>query len=312
MPLFVACFSRMQIRGPLLLIALLGSCLAKPKDIATVDDLSTRQGADKEQRMFSRADAYERFMGRWSRQLAPALVVYSEVNDGGAVLDVGSGTGALAFAVRDATTKTRVLGIDLSPEYVSYASSSNKDARVHFEVGDAQALRQSDGAFDHTISLLVLNFVPDPRRAVAEMMRVTRPGGTVSSAVWDYGDGMEMLRTFWDEATALDRTMAGHDEKQMPLCKQGELAALFRAAKLEAVSETGLVVRMRFSSFDDYWEPFRLGQGPAGAYVAVLSPDHLQALRERLRTRLLGRGGSDRPLEMPARAWAAKGTVPPR
>jgi len=310
MPLFVACISRMQPRWPTLLIVMVGSCLAKPQDTATVHDVNTRKGPDTERRMFSRADAYERFMGRWSRQLAPALVAYSEVNDGGDVLDVGSGTGALAFAVRDATTTTRVHGIDLSPEYVSYASSSNVDARVRFEVGDAQALQQRDGAFDRTISLLVLNFVPEPRRAVAEMMRVTRPGGIVSSAVWDYGDGMEMLRSFWDEATALDRAIAQRDEQQMPLCKQGELAALFREAKLEAVSETGLVVRMQFSSFDDYWEPFLLGQGPAGAYVAELAPERRSTLRERLRTRLLGRGGSDRPFELKGRAWAAKGTVP--
>lgn len=261
--------------------------------------------------MFSRADGYERFMGRWSRQLAPALVAHSEVSDGGAVLDVGSGTGALALAVRDATTTTRVLGIDLSPEYVSYASSKNADARVSFELGDAQALRQKEGSFDRAISLLVLNFVPDPRRAVAEMMRVTKPGGIVSSAVWDYAEGMEMLRVFWDEATALDPAARERDEKDMPLCKPGELAALFRDAKLEAVSETALVIQLHFSSFDDYWEPFGLGQGPAGAYVAALSPERRRALRERLRTRLLG-SEVDRALEMHARAWAAKGTVPPR
>jgi SAM-dependent methyltransferase len=301
----------MQPPWATLLVVVLGSCVAKPKDAATVDDVTTPKGTDKEQRMFSRADAYERFMGRWSRQLAPALVEYSEVKDGGAVLDVGSGTGALAFAVRDTTTTTRVLGIDLSPEYVTYAASNNTDPRVRFEVGDAQALHQPEGSFDRAISLLVLNFVPDPKRAVAEMIRATRPGGIVSSAVWDYGAGMEMLRVFWDEAIALDRTMAGHDEKDMPLCKQGELAALFRDAKLESVSETELVIRMQFSSFDDYWEPFHLGQGPAGRYVAELPPEPQRALRERLRTRLLG-AGPDRPLEMKARAWAAKGTVPPR
>jgi len=261
--------------------------------------------------MFSQADAYERFMGRWSRQLAPALVEYSEVNDGGAVLDVGSGTGALAFAVRDATTATRVLGIDLSPEYVQYAAAKNRDARVRFEVGDAQTLRMSDAAFDRTISLLVLNFVPDRRQALAEMIRVTKPGGIVTTAVWDYGAGMEMLRVFWDEATALDPAVIARDEKHMPLCKHGEIAALFREAKLEAVTETLLVTGLRFTSFDDYWEPFLYGQGPAGAYVAELSRERQAALRERLRRRLLG-GGPDRAIHLQARAWAAKGTVPVR
>jgi SAM-dependent methyltransferase len=271
--------------------------------------VNTTNRVNRERRMFSKADAYERFMGRWSRQLAPALVQYSEVEDGGAVLDVGSGTGALAFAVRDATTTTRVVGVDLSPEYVAQASSQNTDARVRFEVGDAGALRLPDAAFDTTLSLLVLNFVPDRQRALSEMIRVTKPGGTVSSAVWDYGEGMEMLRVFWDEVTALDPDAAPRDEKHMPLCRRGELASLLRDAKLEAVSETALTARLRFASFDDYWEPFDLGQGPAGAYVAELSRERKAVLRERLRSRLLG-NGADRTLEMRARAWAAKGTVP--
>jgi len=301
----------MQSPWSIVFLAMVGSCVAQPKNVVPTDDVNPPNGADGERQMFSRADAYERFMGRWSQKLAPALVEYSEVNDGVAVLDVGSGTGALAFAVRDATATTRVLGIDLSPEYVAYASSKGSDARVRFEVGDAQSLRQPDASFDRAMSLLVLNFVPDPRRAVAEMVRVTKPGGIVSSAVWDYADGMEMLRIFWDEATALDPSIAERDEKDMPLCKRGELAALFRDAKLDAVSETALVVQQQFSSFDDYWEPFRLGQGPAGAYVAGLSPERQRALGERLRRRLLGDAAA-RPLRMSARAWAAKGTVPPR
>lgn len=301
----------MQTAWLVVLLVGVGSCAANGKKAARLDDVNTQTSANMERRMFSRADAYERFMGRWSRQLAPALIAYSEVSEGNAVLDVGSGTGALAFALRDSTTTTHVLGIDLSPEYIRYASSKNADPRVRFEVGDAQALHQREGSFDRTISLLVLNFVPDPRRAIAEMIRVTKPGSIVSSAVWDYADGMEMLRVFWDEATALDHAIADRDEKEMPLCKPGELAALFRDAKLERVSETALVIRLHFSSFDDYWEPFALGQGPAGAYVAELSPERQHALRERLRTRLLG-GDVDRPLEMRARAWAVKGTVPLR
>ncbi len=302
---------RMQVVWIAVLLVVASSCSAERNNAVSIEAVNTGSGANAESRMFSRADGYERFMGRWSRKLAPALVAYSEVNDGGAVLDVGSGTGALAFALRDATTTTRVLGIDLSPEYVRYASSKNADARVSFEVGDAQALRQEDGSFDRTLSLLVLNFVPDPRRAVAEMIRVTKPGGIVSSAVWDYAEGMEMLRIFWDEASALDPAVAERDEKDMPLCKSGELAALFRDARLEAVSETALVIELYFRSFDDYWEPFGLGQGPAGAYVAALSPDRRQALRERLRMRLVG-SDADRELKMRARAWAAKGTVPLR
>jgi SAM-dependent methyltransferase len=300
----------MQAVWLIVFVVVLGSCAPTPRAALGADEAGTQRGADERRRMFSRADAYERFMGRWSRRLAPALVEFSEVKDGGAVLDVGSGTGAFSLAVRDATTTTRVLGIDLSPEYVSYASR-NADARVRFEVGDAQALHQPDATFDRATSLLVLNFVPDPRRALSEMIRVTKPGGIVSSAVWDYAEGMEMLRVFWDEASALDPAIARRDEKDMPLCKRGELGALFREAKLEAVTETALAANLEFTSFDDYWEPFLLGQGPAGAYVAGLSSGRQQALRERLRARLIG-AGPDRPLTVQARAWAAKGTVRPR
>jgi len=182
---------------------------------------------------------------------------------------------------------------------------------MRFEVGDARALRLPNASFDRTLSLLVLNFVPDPRRALAEMIRVTKPGGVVGTAVWDYGEGMEMLRVFWDEATALDPSSAPLDERHMPLCKQGELSAFLREANLDAVVETALVAKLRFASFDDYWEPFRLRQGPAGAYVAKLSSAHQARLRDRLRVRLLG-NEADRPLELSARAWAAKGTVPSR
>lgn len=258
--------------------------------------------------MFSDADAYEHFMGRWSRLLATELVGFAEITDGDAVLDVGSGTGALAFAVRDATKTASVTGIDPSPQYVARAARDAADARVRFQVAGAEQLPFPDASFDTTLSMLVLNFVPDPARAAAEMSRVTRAAGTVAAALWDYADGMEMLRAFWDEATALHPESAPRDEAHMPLCKQGELAALFREAGLERVTEAPLTARLRFASFDDYWDPFLLGQGPAGAYVASLDEKRRGELRERLRLRVCGdtRG---RPFELRARAWAAKGTV---
>jgi SAM-dependent methyltransferase len=261
--------------------------------------------------MFSGGDAYERFMGRWSRELGPLLVTFAGVRDGDAVLDVGSGTGALAAAVAAVAPRSRVIGIDPAAPYVAFAQARQSGDRVRFEVGDAQQLRFADRSFDRTLSLLVLNFIPDPARALDEMVRVTRPGGTVASAVWDYPQGMEMLRIFWDEAVALNPAADARHERHMPLSRQGELGRLWREHRLRNVSEEALTIRMRFSSFKDYWVPFLEKQGPAGEYVATLTADEREHLRSRLRTRLLG-DGPDRRTVLSARAWAVRGTVPER
>jgi SAM-dependent methyltransferase len=258
--------------------------------------------------MFSASDAYERFMGRWSRALAPLFVEFAGVRDGDAVLDVGSGTGALTAALAAAAPSSRVVGIDPAATYVASAQVRHPVDRVRFEVGDAQDLRFPDGSFDRTLSLLALNFVPSPAQALGEMIRVTRPGGTVAAAVWDYGDGMQMLRAFWDEAVALTPSMDLRDERHMPVCRKAELTALWRGHGLQDVSEEALTMRMRFASFDDYWLPFLEKQGPAGQYVASLSEREREVLRLRLRRRLLG-DGTDRPMVLAAGAWAVRGTV---
>ena len=258
--------------------------------------------------MFSGGDAYERFMGRWSREVAPLLVKFAGVRDGDAVLDVGSGTGALTAAVAATAPSSRIVGIDPAASYVAYGRTRHTAERIRFEVGDAQQLRFADGSFDRTLSLLVLNFIPDRSRALGEMIRVTRAGGVVASAVWDYGQGMEMLRVFWDEAVALSPDADARDERHMPLCRKGELAELWRTHGLRDVSEEALTIRMRFLSFDDYWAPFLEQQGPAGDYVAALEPRQREQLRLRLRRRLLGEG-PDRPIVLDARAWAVRGTV---
>jgi len=260
--------------------------------------------------MFSEAEAYERFMGRWSRRLAPLFVQFADVRDGDAVLDVGCGTGVLALHVAAEAPSSRITGIEPSAAYSNFARTRAPATKVKFEVGDAQQLRFSDSSFDRTLSMLVINFIPDRAKALREMIRVTRPGGVVAAAVWDYAEGMEMLRIFWDEAVARDPSVASRDERHMPLSRKGELEAFWHENGLLDVEEQPLTIRLEFSSFDDFWTPFLAGQGPAGAHVASLSAAQRAGLQSRLRRRLLATG-PDQPLTLTARAWAVKGIVAP-
>ena len=258
--------------------------------------------------MFSMGEGYDVFMGRWSRRLAPLLVQFANVADGDDVLDVGAGTGSLTAAVSAVAPASRVVGIDPSEAFVAVARAHHQGSQLRFAVGDAQHLQFADACFDRTLSLLILNFISDPGKALKEMIRVTRPGGTVAAAVWDYGEGMEMLRVFWDEATALAPAAGAKDESHMPLCRRGELATLWRTHHLLDVSEKPLTIETRFSSFEDYWSPFLQRQGPAGAYAATLPEREREQLMLNLRQRLLG-DGPDRSITLRARAWAVRGTV---
>jgi SAM-dependent methyltransferase len=261
--------------------------------------------------MFAQSHAYEPFMGRWSRRLAPLFVDFAGVQDGESVLDVGAGTGALASAILEARPKAHVTGVDVAPDYVAAARQRAAGRGVRFVVGDVQALDFSDATFDRTVSLLALNFVRDPAKALAEQIRVTRPGGLIAAAVWDYGDGMQMLRAFWNEAVAVDPAAAARDERHMPLSRHGQLSALWLSQGMLAVGERLLSIEQPFASFADYWNPFLGGQGQAGAHVASLAVDSRDALRDRLRRLLVGASG-DGPFVLTARAWAVKGYAPPR
>jgi len=255
----------------------------------------------------SDSDGYEWFMGRWSRRLAPLLVSFAAVNEANAVLDVGCGTGALSVAVA-AIPFTRVTGIDASVAYISHAKQELGGKRIRFEVGDAAALQFCDATFDRTLSLLMLNHLPDPTTGLREMIRVTRPNGIVAAAVWDYSHGMEMLSIFWDEAVALDPAIGARDQRQMPLSRPGELSALWQAHGLQNVEEQPLTIDLHFASFGDFWQPFLVGQRPAGVYVASLSGPARRALASRLRDRLLN-GRPDGDFTLRARAWAVRGVV---
>ena len=296
---------RITHRVALISAVLLAACTDQPiKDIRQVNQVSSTA-------LFSESEAYERFMGGWSRQLAPSFLEFAGLEDGDSVLDVGSGTGALTVAVLSETESARVIGIDPSPEYVNYANSRTDTDRATFEGGDAQELRFSDASFDKTLSLLVINFIPDPHKALSEMVRVTREGGGVAAAVWDYDRGMEMLRVFWDEAVALDPLAEPRDERHMPFCRSGELADLWQKHGLVDVREEALVIPLEFQSFDDFWSPFLEGQGPAGAYVASLAEGERLKLKKRLRQRLEIEGTAG-PIGLSARAWVVRGLVPKR
>jgi SAM-dependent methyltransferase len=252
-------------------------------------------------------DAYERYVGRWSRRVAEAVLPWLDVPAGRRWLDVGCGTGVLTAAVLALVDPSEVVGVDPSEGFLAHAWERVGDERAAFQLGDARTLPVPDGRFDAVVSGLALNFVPDPRRAVAEFARVAVPGGVVAAYVWDYADGMAMLRHFWD-AAALDTDAAELDEcRRFPMCRPEPLTRLWTDAGLDGVTVQAIDVPTFFSDFDDYWQPFLGGQGPAPGYVAALGSDQRHALRDLLRARLpLAPDGS---ISLTARAWAVRGVV---
>lgn len=250
---------------------------------------------------------YEAYVGRWSRPVARGFLRWLGVPGGRRWLDVGCGTGALVEAIAEGEEPSAVLGVDRSAGFVAHARARLARDGVAFQVADAQQLPVTAGGFDAVVSGLVLNFVPDPARMVAEMARAGRPGSTVALYVWDYGAGMELVRRFWDAARALDPAAATLDEGvRFPDCAPAPLEALFWAAGLSAVEARAIDVSTPFRDFDDYWSPFLAGQGPAPAYAMSLSEDTRVALRERLRGSLPA--GADGSIRLTARAWAVRGS----
>lgn len=252
--------------------------------------------------MFDDADAYERFMGRWSAVLAPRFLdaVFGAAGPPEAVCDVGCGTGNLGAEVLARAPGCRVTGVDPAPAFVEAARERlGPGARV--VQGSAGELPLEDGEVEAALALLVLNFVPDPAAAVGDMARVTHGGGVVAAAVWDYGGGMAMLRTYWDAAAAVHPDAAAVDEALARPARAGGLEALFDAARLDDRVGGVLEVPMRFASFADYWDPFLLGIGPAGDFTRALDGEGRDALRAELERRL-GSG----PVEMTSSArWVA-------
>ena len=255
-------------------------------------------------------DAYEPYIGRWSRLVAREFVAWLGVAGGAAWLDVGCGTGALSQTVLEAADPAAVVGVDPSLGFLAHARA-RLAGPARLVVADARRLPLADARVDAAVSGLVLNFVPDPAGAVAEMARVTRAGCRVAAYVWDYGGRMELIRRFWDAAAALDPAAATLDEgRRFGLCRPEPLAGLFRDAGLVEVAGRPIEVPTRFRDFDDYWTPFLGGQGPAPGYAMALDEGRRAALREELRARLPVAGDGSIPLV--ARAWAARGVAGPR
>lgn len=251
-------------------------------------------------------DAYQRYIGRWSTPVAEEFVGWLSVARQRTWLDVGCGTGALTAAVLRLAEPAHVTGIDPSADFLVTARAQLADGRTAWHTGDARSLPVPDHSFDAVVSGLAINFVPDPSQAVREFARAVRPAGVAAAYVWDYADGMALIRHFWDAARALDQAAAHLDEAvRFPGCRPESLEALWRDAGFTDVATRAIDVPTTFADFDDYWQPFLGGQGPAPGYVASLPPDRRDALRELLRTRLPT--APDGAIHLIARAWAVKG-----
>jgi ubiquinone/menaquinone biosynthesis C-methylase UbiE len=264
--------------------------------------------------MFNARDAgnYEKLMGRWSRRLAPLFIEHAGIEDREAVLEIGCGTGSLTFALAQSAALGSLTAIDHSEIYLAAAQAKDRDGRIRFEQGDGCALRFPDASFDRAVSMLVLpSVLPQPEAMVAEMRRVTRPGGVVAAAFWDSPGGSPSQRMLWDTAAALDEAAAAARDRTMSrqVYAPGALPRMWAEAGLAEIDQRSLMIRMDFTDFADYWEPFASGEGALGDYVASLDG----AVRARLEghTRsayLTGRPDGERSFV--AVALSCRGIVP--
>lgn len=242
------------------------------------------------------AGNYDRHIGRYGPALARELIAAAGVRPGDQVLDVGCGPGALTAAL--VAGGASVSAIDPSEPFATACADRNPAARV--QVAAAEALPFADASFDITLAQLVMNFMLDADAGIREMARVTRPGGTVAGAVWDYGDGMTLLRTFWEAAKTIDPDVT--DESQMRYCTPDSLAGLWSVLADVHVGEA--IVPARYDGFEDLWAPLESGVAPSGAFTVSLEPPARAQLKRELRVRL---GVGDEPFELTARAWLVTG-----
>ena len=257
------------------------------------------------------AAGYEQLMGRWSQKLAPLFIDFVGIANGEKILDVGCGTGSLTFALARAADLGEIDAIDYSPVFVEETIRRNSDPRIKVRQADASALPFADRAFDRALALLVLHFVPEAGKAVAEMRRVVRPGGVVAAAVWDHLGGMPGMRMMIDTAAALSesgRQLRGRYCFQ-PMMQPGEMKQTFVEQGLADVTETQLMIRMDYENFEDYWAPFAAGEGPLGKYVAALAAAERARLEAAVRDAYEA-GRPDGPRSFANVAWACRGAAP--
>jgi SAM-dependent methyltransferase len=251
-------------------------------------------------------DLYEPYVGRWSRRVAEVFLPWIGAPKRASWLDVGCGTGALVDSIVASTHPRLVKGIDPSEGFLATARKRVSDPRVSFEIADAQSLPDENGAFEAVVSGLVLNFVPRPEVAAAEIARVLKPGGVAAAYLWDYAGKMQLMRHFWNAAVALDPAARDKDEgRRFALCEPGAMRRLWEGAGFRKVEVAAIDIETAFRDFDDYWTPFLSGQAPAPGYCMSLSQDARARLRERLRESLPH--AIDGSIPMVARAWAVRG-----
>ncbi|MGX5802885.1 class I SAM-dependent methyltransferase [Bradyrhizobium sp. Arg314] len=257
------------------------------------------------------ASGYEQLMGRWSRRLATKFIDFTGLAAGEKVLDVGCGTGSLTFELAKSADLAEIQAIDFSPVFVAAAKEKNTDPRVTISQADATALPFADNAFDRALALLVLHFVPEAGKAVAEMRRVVRPGGVVAAVVWDHYGGMAGMRMMIDTVAALSESGRQMRNRYcfQPMMQPGEMKRTFVEQGLADVTETELMVRMDYQNFDDYWAPIGAGEGPLGKYMATLDAAERERVEAAVRDAYQA-GRPDGPRSFANIAWACRGIVP--
>lgn len=251
-------------------------------------------------------DSYEFYVGRWSRRVAKEFINWLAVPTDSRWLDVGCGTAALTQAILAGTDPKIVHSVDRSEAYLEIARERVRDPRVEFEIANALALPVDTEAYDAAASGLVLNFVPQPERMIAEMARAVRKEGMVAVYVWDYAGQMQMMRHFWNAVNALDPASRDLDEgRRFPICHPDPLRQLFQNAGLLQVEVRSIDISTHFQNFDDYWHPFLGGQGPAPGYAMSLSEEQRARLRQRIYNSMPF--AMDGSIPLVARAWAIRG-----